>query len=44
MGTNVHKTLKLKIMLSEARLTIFEIKKNPILFMFIITVQIFPLS
>ena len=27
-GTNVHNTLKLKVMLSEARLKIFEIKKN----------------
>ena len=43
MGTNVHNTLKLKIMLSEVRLNIFRNLKKPILFMLIITVQIFSL-
>ena len=44
MGTNEHNILKLKIMPSKVRLKIFEIKKkNNILFMLIITVQIFSL-
>ena len=43
MGRNVHNTLKLKMMPSEARLKKFEIKKINILFMLIITVQIFSL-
>ena len=41
VGTNAHNTLRLKIMASEAGLKILKIKKKTILFMLIITVQIF---
>ena len=41
--TNVHNALKLKIMPSEVRLKILKFKKINILFMLIITVQIFSL-
>ena len=43
MGTNIHNTLKLKIMPSKARLKFLKFKKINILFMLIITVQIFSL-